>query len=378
MKRRSWMRVLAAGGVTSLLPGCDTMPAAATAPWHEPGAGESDPRRRALAWALLAPSPHNLQSWVADLREPGLIRLSVDLQRLLPAADPQNRQVLIGCGAFLELLCLAAAAQGQRAEVTLLPEGEYAAGGVDARPFACVRLTPDASLRPDPLFAAVPLRRSNRAPYGTRVPDAAVLSALAAAARRPGLTLRASTEPAQVRRLCALAAAGCRVEFGDAATWAESAGLMRVGAAAVAVEPSGFAVTGLQAWFARRLGLLDDETRRRTDGVVARSALASALDAIEHTPGWIWLVSADNRRRTQIEAGRAYLRTDLAAAQQGWAVHPNSQLLQEFDAMAPLYQRLHAELGVDAPARVQMLVRLGLAPRSEPAPRRPLGRFVRS
>lgn len=378
MKRRSFMLVLAAGGAVIALPGCDTTPATATAPWLAPGATETDPRLRALSWALLAPNPHNLQSWLADIREPGLIRLSVDLQRLLPASDPPNRQVLIGCGAFLELLCQAAAQQGQRVEVTLLPEGEYAAGGVDARPFATVRLSADASVQPDPIFAAAPLRRTNRAPYTAQVPDAQALVQLAAAAGRPGITLHSSTDAAKVQRLRELAIAGYRVEFGNAATWTESANLMRVGAAAVAAEPSGVAVTGTMAWFGRQFGMLGPEALRKTDGVAARTAIDSSTEAATHTHAWAWLSSADNSRRTQIEAGRAYMRTDLAAAQLGLAIHPNSQVLQEFEAMSTLYEQFHAEVGVAQPGRVQMFVRLGYAARPEPAPRRPLGRLVRA
>lgn len=378
MQRRSLLLVLAAGGAALALPGCDDVPASATAPWAAPGAGETDPRLRALSWALLAPNPHNLQSWVADLREPGLIRLSVDLQRLLPATDPPNRQVLIGCGAFLELLCQAAAEQGQRAEVSLLPEGDYAAGGVDARPFAVVRLAADASVAPDPLFAAAALRRTNRAPYGDRVPDARTLARLAAAAQRPGIRLVASTEAAQVQRLRELAIAGCRVEFGNAATWAESAEVMRVGTAAVAAEPSGIAVTGTLAWIGQRLGMLDAAELRRTDGVAAKAAVDASIEAATQTHAWAWLVSSDNSRRTQIEAGRAYLRTDLAAAQLDLAIQPNSQVLQEFESMAAQYRNFHAEVGVAAPARVQMFVRLGYAARPGPAPRRTLQRIVRA
>ncbi len=377
MKRRSFMRVLVAGGATLALSGCDTMPASAIAPWVSPGATESDPRLRALSWALLAPSAHNLQSWVADIREPGLIRLTVDLQRLLPATDPPHRQVLIGCGAFLELLCQAAAQQGQRADVTLLPEGEYAAGGVDARPFAVVRLSADPGVSPDPLFAAAPLRRTNREPYGAQVPDAQVLARLAGAARRPGITLHTSTDAARVARLRELAIAGYRVEFSDPAAWGESAEVMRVGAAAVAAEPSGIALTGTMAWFGRQLGLLDAAALRKTDGVAARTAIDSSVKAAQNTPAWAWLSSADNSRRSQIEAGRAYLRVDLAAAQLGLAIHPNSQVLQEFEAMRALYDRFHAEVGVAQPGRVQMFVRLGYAARPDPSPRRALGQVVR-
>lgn len=378
MKRRAFMLVLAAGGAVIALPGCESMPASAIAPWHDQSAAGTDPRLRALSWALLAPNPHNLQSWVADIREPGLIRLHVDLQRLLPATDPPNRQVLIGCGAFLELLCLAAAQEGQRAEVTLLPEGDYAAGGVDARPFATVRLIADANTRSDLLFAAVPLRRTNRAPYSPQVPDAAALAQLAAAAQRPGIALHSTTEVAQVRRLRELAIAGYRVEFSTTATWVESADLTRVGAEAVAAEPSGIAVLGTMAWLGRKLGMLDTASLRRTDGIAARTAVDSSVEAANHTYAWAWLSSIDNSRRAQIEAGRAYMRIDLAATSLGLAIHPNSQVLQEFAEMDPHYRRFHAEVSVAQPSRVQMLVRLGHATCPEPSPRRPLARLVRT
>jgi hypothetical protein len=174
------------------------------------------------------------------------------------------------------------------------------------------------------------------------------------------------------------AIAGYRVEFGTASTWAESADLMRVGADAVAAEPSGIAVTGTMAWFGSKLGLLDIASLRRTDGVAAKTAIDSSVDAARDTPARAWLSSTDNSRRSQIEAGRAYLRTDLAAASLGLAIHPNSQVLQEFPEMAELYSRFHAEVAVAQPSRVQMFVRLGHASRPEPAPRRKLDQFVRA
>ncbi len=377
MDRRKFMTVLGAGGAVMALPGCDSLPPSAIAPWQGPDATQADPRLRALSWALLAPNPHNLQSWVADLREPGSIRLHVDLQRLLPATDPPNRQILIGCGAFLELLCLAAGHQGQRAEVTLLPEGDYSAAGVDGRPYASVRLVDDPGVAPDPLFDALALRRTNRRPYTDQVPDDASLARLARAAERPGITLQATSDPVRVQGLRALAIEGYRVEFSTPATWAESADAARVGASAVEAEPSGIALLGPTVWLGRHFGLLGAEQMRRTDGLAAKTAISQSEDAARHTHAWAWLTSADNSRHAQLEAGRAYLRTDLAAAAAGLAIHPNSQVLQEFQEMAGLYRGFHDEVGVAAPARVQMFFRLGHAERPDPAPRRPLARLVR-
>ena len=94
----------------------------------------------------------------------------------------------------------------------------------------------------------------------------------------------------------------------------------------------------------------------------ARRAVDTSIAAANSTHAWAWLVSADNSRRSQLESGRADLRLSLQAAQSGLAVHPNSQVLREFSEMDRACSKLHREVGVVAPARVQMLVRVGYAP----------------
>jgi hypothetical protein len=382
MHRRQFMMVLGAGGaaiaLTAALSACDEMPVSATAPWNGPRPDEADPRLRALSWAMLAPNPHNLQSWVADIREPDLIKLHVDLKRLLPHTDPPNRQILIGCGAFLELLRIAASHDGWRAEIELFPEGEYGSDAVDARPFALVRMVRDPGLAPDALFSAVKTRRTNRSPYEAKVPDAKTLNALASAATQPNVRLIATNDAEKVARIRDLAIAGYRVEFTNQATWNESADAIRLGAQAVAAEPSGIAALGTDVWWGRTLGLLSPSSLRNTDGMAAHRAIKDSIDAANHTHAWIWLVSADNSRRSQLETGRAYLRTDLTAAALGLAIQPNSQVLQEFVEMRELYQAFHREVEITAPSRVQMLARVGYATRPGPAPRRQVTSVVRA
>ncbi|MES2934083.1 MAG: twin-arginine translocation pathway signal protein [Pseudomonadota bacterium] len=378
MQRRKFMMVLAAGGATIALSACDTMPTSAVAPWLGPDGSETDPRLRALSWAMLAPNPHNLQSWQADIREPDLIKLYVDQARLLPETDPPHRQILIGCGAFLELLRIAASHDGWDAVIKLMPQGDYGVAGVDARAFAEVRFVRNAQLVADPLFLAVRNRRTNRLPYEAKVPDEGVLAALTAAAARPGISLMSSNSAAQVARIREIAIAGYRAEFTNPATWGESADVVRLGSDAVAAEPSGIAVLGTKVWFARKLGFLSQESMRKTDGLGVQSAIDSSVEAANNTHAWIWLVSADNSRQAQIETGRAYMRIDLTATTLGVAIHPNSQVLQEFPLMAALYQSFHREVGVAEPARVQMLSRIGYAPPPGPAARRPVQRILRA
>ena len=67
-----------------------------------------------------------------DQREAGKIHLLCDGERLLPETDPFGRQILIGCGAFLELAVIAAAQRGLAVQVDLFPEGPPAANALPA------------------------------------------------------------------------------------------------------------------------------------------------------------------------------------------------------------------------------------------------------
>ena len=118
--------------------GCGASPDDYAASWRAPGAGETDPRRFALAHAILAPNPHNTQPWLVELRGADEMLLYCDLERRLPFTDPLDRQITMGCGAFLELYRIAAAQQGRVAQIVPFPDGAPEAR-LDARPLAQVR-----------------------------------------------------------------------------------------------------------------------------------------------------------------------------------------------------------------------------------------------
>jgi hypothetical protein len=93
------------------------------------------------------------------------------------------------------------------------------------------------------------------------------------------------------------------------------------------------------------------------------------MASLAATPAVLWFATAGNGRRDQIEAGRAWMRIALAAVGEGLALHPMSQVLQEFPEMAAELAAFHAHLGITAPARVQMLARLGYGPEARATPR---------
>ncbi len=154
---------------------------------------------------ILAPNPHNLQPWIADLRNPDEIALSLDPDRFLPATDPFGRQILMGAGAFIELLALAAADRGHRADVILFPKGEPGKN-IDGREFARIRLVPQPDIKRDPLFKHVPARRTDRRTFDPKRPvstgDIELLRAAAAALPvRFGFAGSADGSPSDIARL---------------------------------------------------------------------------------------------------------------------------------------------------------------------------------
>jgi len=74
-----------------------------------------------------------------------------------------------------------------------------------------------------------------------------------------------------------------------------------------------------------------------------------------------------------VNAGRAYVRLQLAATALGLRMQPLSQALQEYPEQANNYKAIHQLIvGQGAADTVQMWTRLGYAPASQASPRREL------
>jgi hypothetical protein len=375
MRRRKFMKII--GGSTALLAGGTYLWAAPTAKstratWNNVGQ-YTDPMRTALSYAVLAPNPHNRQPWSVELMSGTEAVLYCDEDRHLPVTDPLDRQITIGLGCFLELFDMAAGNNGYRADIDLFPLGSHPKR-LDARPVARLSLTP-AKQKPDPLFAQITNRRTDRSKFSERMPSSQNLTALQEVA---GKLSGASVEADLVNQLRNICAAAARIEFTTPYTHAESVGLMRVGRQAVKANPDGISIEGPMIEILNVGGAMSKKALADHDSTAFKQGMKMYLGGIDSAKGFFWVVTPDNSRANQIAAGRAYARSNLKAAALGLSIHPLSQALQEYPEMMEQLSSVHKALDIDAPARLQMLARIGYGKAYVQSPRWSLESRIRS
>ena len=340
---------------------------AARAPWRE--AGQYDEfRRRALSYALLAPNPHNRQPWLVQLKGDQELTLFCDLERRLPVTDPQDRQIVIGCGAFLELLAIAAAEDGYQAIITPFPEGEDMAT-LDRRPVAHVKFVAGSG-QPDPLFAQVLARRSNKTAYHPRDVPQALLVELAQAGGAFGTSSTCIGNTPLAARLRDLTWRGHTTEMAIPDALQESVDLMRIGAGEVTASPDGIELEGPLIGAGRLAGVVSRETLGDPSSTGFQQGLDMYQAMAMSARAFGWLANTNASRTDQLNAGRAYVRMNLKATELGLGIHPWSQALQEYAEMSGLFEEVHGLIG--GGERLQMLFRIGYADPVIPTPRRGL------
>ncbi|WP_439508591.1 Acg family FMN-binding oxidoreductase [Yoonia sp.] len=373
MNRRKFLALSGGGIILAATATVGTIasrtPATALAPWDRAGSMYDEPRMRALSYAILAPNPHNRQPWLVDLSEPDRVVLRVDTNRLLPDTDPFNRQITVGLGCFLELLVMAAAQDGFAVDLDVFPQGSDEMA-LDGRPVAIATFRAGAG-RPDPLFAHVMARRSNKEPFDTTRPIAPDTIAQIAGAAIYGSRVAGDASQGSITTLRQLTTDAMIVEIDTPHTFKESVDLFRIGKAEVEANPDGIDFSGPLFETLGAFGLMTREAMADPTTSMFAQGKAVVLANTETAMGHLWQATSGNTRADQIIAGRDWLRLNLAATALGVGMQPLSQALQEFPEMALHYEAAHAMLAQDGET-LQMLCRLGYGPTIAPSPRWPL------
>ena len=122
----------------------------------------------------------------------------------------------------------------------------------------------------------------------------------------------------------------------------------------------------------RLAGIMSHEKMDDPTSIAFKGGIDFYNGLIDSAMAFGWLSTDGNSRSDQLNVGAGWLRLHLAATQVGLAMHPLSQVLQEFPEMSALFEEFHDFVDVRQPARVQGLFRFGYAKFPAPAPRWPL------
>ena len=185
-------------------------------PWQTsegafPKAGtSSDKLRFLLNYAVLAPSSHNTQPWLFRIVSDG-IELYADRTRALPVVDPEDRELIMSCGAALFNLRIALRHFGYEANVQNFPEA--------AKPDLLARVSfgkeRAATAEDHALFQAIVKRRTNRMPFEQRPVQESLLFELQAAATKESAWLHIIMGEENRNMVAGLVAEGDRFQMSD-------------------------------------------------------------------------------------------------------------------------------------------------------------------
>ena len=315
---------------------------------------DHDTIRTVLSLATRAPSIHNSQPWRWRVGDESL-HLYIDPDRYLPHTDPDNRDLLVSCGASLHHAVVALAALGWQAKVHRLPNPLQPAH------LAAVEVYPHPASELDiTLAAAIPRRRTDRRHYSWWPVPAADVTLMGSRAARAGVMLRKVESLPKLQDIVAQA------------VWQHA-------------TDSEY-LTELTAWSGRYAAVAgvparntppSDPTAPIPGRLFARPALAQPpdTDAADDNATVIALGTKDDDSLARLRAGETTSLVLLTATALGLSSCPVTEPLEIAETREALRNDVFGDSGYP-----QMLLRVGWAPvNTDPlpsTPRRPLGDVV--
>jgi hypothetical protein len=296
--------------------------------------------RASVALAARAPSIHNTQPW-RWLLGANSLHLYADASRLLPATDPDGRDLMLSCGAALHHLQVALAASGWATHVHRLPNPNQ------PDHLAAVDFLPREPSRDDiALAAAIQRRRTDRRRYTSWPVPSELLDDLARTAGSFGTVLMPTTDPDDRYQLVrALAEASIRQEADAAyaaelAAWTGRSPFVSEGVPATNI-PSGERRHGDTTMRAFPSGQLNEPGNTREDDAGELLVLATSNDSVD----------------ARLRAGEAMSAVLLWATDFRMATCPLSQVLEVEATRNMVRDRVLDGFGVP-----QIVLRVGWAP----------------
>ncbi|MBM3838182.1 MAG: nitroreductase [Verrucomicrobia bacterium] len=305
-----------------------------------------------LRYAVLAPSSHNSQPWLFRVHT-NVVELYADRTRSLRVVDPDDRELIISCGAALGHLKVALRHFAYLGTVEILPDSE------DRDLLARIRvgLKGEGSAGDNAMFHAVLKRRTNRQAFSDDPVPGDLIDALERCAAEEGAWFYALRSPETRYGLADLIAVADRRQWANKHFRRELAAWLRPPQSASHDGIPGFALSLTDLLSA------DGPVALRTFNLGEGQA-AKDRDIAAHSPVLAVLGTDEDEPQDWLAAGQALARVLLRArAAEVWA----SFLNQPIELPVTRLQLPHI---IGRPGFPQLILRLGYGSDVRPTPRR--------
>ncbi len=325
-----------------------------------------------LSLASLAPSGHNAQPWMVRIIEPDHWMIGSDKKRWLPAVDPENRELLLGIGAFLENMVLAAGTFGYSVDLKIIAKNRTDTDIADihlqkdkAQEFPIEKLKKRRTVRSNFLDQEIkgddlkyitkhdtrPCLVQVQSPHSFYFPNNSPQGKYLQEGTIEANRTQAFRDPAQE-------------ELANWIRWSnKEAKQNRNGLTPESMEIKGIAGFLVRSFYDRQ-SVLKKSFRDQTVDIAAKQ--------VKTCGGWLVVTSHDSSIPALIEHGRMFQNMLLKIRDKMIAIHPMTQMLEE----SPWRNQVAKELGLTA--EVQWILRIGYL-KSYPDPvslRMPVSWFV--
>ena len=318
-----------------------------------------------LHYASLAPSSHNAQPWVVKGTPQKEWVIGGDPKRRLPAVDPQNRELLLSVGAFVENLAIAASVMGFEPEIEVI--------GKTPADEDLVRISLKKGRKGTYPLKRLTSRRTLKQGFRADDMKSEDVKALADPLKGHLFYYPRGSDHAKCIQEAALETFRIQTDRDEAqkelADWIrfsnEDARKYRDGLTTESMDIKGFA-----GWYVRNFMGREDVTKDS----FRKQGFDLAAKQVEQGGGWFIVTSQGGSVSDLIETGRKFERMALMAREKNIGIHPMTQCLEEKEGLEKIASS-HS-----APVTPQFVLRVGYVDQY-PDPvslRRPVSWFVKS
>jgi nitroreductase len=318
----------------------------------------SDKLRYLLNYAVLAPSGHNSQPWLFKIVGEE-VELYADRTRALAVCDPEDRELVMACGAALLNLRVALRHFGYEGKVKAFPDKD--------EPDLLARVGFGEKRKPtaedDSVFRAIPQRHTNRKPFERRGIPEKVLSKLKAAASKEDAWLHFVLSEGDRNKVADLVAEGDNIQMANASFRRELAAWIHRNR-----DVSHDGMPGFALGLGGVTSTLAPIVVRTFD--FGKGQAAKDRQLATGSPVLAVLGSDGNAPENWLSTGQALERVLLIGrVERVWASFLNQPI--EVPQLLPRLQEI-----LDVKGFPQLLLRLGYGPDVKPTPRRTAGEVL--